>query len=305
MLDHFCHEPEDRKLLLQHSLAELQAARSDLEVLQTTADRTAQELRSFRGQLQELQELHKRYEQSQLACAAIEELPAEECSEAMDVEAREAAQTAGQACEVEARRDLAETREHEASELVVADVTEPFPDWTALSKSLCAVCLEPNADRVAVPCGHQCVCEGCLVNLSACPVCRHSVDRFLKVFVAYPVQFEKECVELQSQMQAESRLRDELSESLAHEEARNQELLKLATESAVAKMGKSLACTTTLRPQDFQQVAKATRRNRELDKLLWPQTTRTARCQGEILSNQTMVDFQRHLATLPRPVLRR
>jgi hypothetical protein len=37
---------------------------------------------------------------------------------------------------------------------------------------------------VAVPCGHQCVCETCSVKLQECPVCREKVGMWMRVRVA-------------------------------------------------------------------------------------------------------------------------
>lgn len=44
------------------------------------------------------------------------------------------------------------------------------------SSSAAEVCLEKNADTAMVPCGHLCVCQGCVRSVMAgerlCPVCR-------------------------------------------------------------------------------------------------------------------------------------
>ena len=307
-VDVFCcttaQENTRLRLLLQRSSAELRAARSELQASQAAADSASGEVMALRSQLQlELQKSSLAATEQAHALHALatqEEQAAWACTELGQLREK-----VSELSEMTEERSVPDRKAWDAAEAQdrcgASDPMkkEPFPDWTALSRSLCAVCLEPCADRVAVPCGHQCVCEHCLTDLDQCPVCRHPVNHFLKVFVACPAQFEKECAELQSQIQAESRLRVELCESLAHEEARNEEL---TTEAVAAKAARPWADRTTWKSKDFQQLAKATRRSRELDKLLWPQT---ARCHGEILSNQTMVDFQRHLATLPRPALRR
>mmetsp|Transcript_28988 Transcript_28988/g.59848 ORF Transcript_28988/g.59848 Transcript_28988/m.59848 type:complete len:341 (-) Transcript_28988:76-1098(-) len=289
-------------MLLRQSSAELQAVQAELEASQAAASGTAQELQSVRTQLNQSLELREQLraevqeEQAQQARQARQAQQAasraqveREQLQAEVLELSERLEAARELEKLEAEAEnLAETRERQASHL-------SYPDWTALSRSVCAVCWEPSADRVAVPCGHQCVCEGCLVKVSACPVCRQPVECFLKVFVACPAHFEEECMKLRK--------------SLAVQEARTQELQELQTRAeaseARGKTGK-LWMNTTLKPQDFQRLARATRRSRELDKLLLPQTSRAR--NGEILTDQTMVDlvdFQRHLASLPRPSLRR
>lgn len=44
------------------------------------------------------------------------------------------------------------------------------------------VCMEANASHLVVPCGHQCVCEGCSAKLSFCPVCRARMKSIIRVF---------------------------------------------------------------------------------------------------------------------------
>jgi len=51
----------------------------------------------------------------------------------------------------------------------------------------CVVCMESEKSHILVPCGHQCVCEVCAVNLvstkQACPVCRAPVLQVIKVYL--------------------------------------------------------------------------------------------------------------------------
>lgn len=285
------------RMLLHQSSAELQAVQAELEASQAAASASAQELLSVKTQLNQSLEVREQLQAEWRSRAEVQEEEAQQARQAASRAQDERGQLQAEVVELserlevareleklenEAEKHLAETRESQASQ------ASHYPDWTALSRSVCAVCLEPSADRVAVPCGHQCVCEGCLVKVSACPVCRQPVDCFLKVFVACPAHFEEECMELRR--------------SLAIEEARTQELQTAARAKAKPWMNTG----SVLKPQDFQRLAKATRRGRELDKLLLPQTSRAR--NGDILTNQTMVDlvdFQHHLASLPRPTLRR
>ena len=53
------------------------------------------------------------------------------------------------------------------------------------SSSLCVVCLDNSATHALVPCGHQCACRTCVLQLegSPCPICRKQVASSLRVFI--------------------------------------------------------------------------------------------------------------------------
>ena len=61
-------------------------------------------------------------------------------------------------------------------------------DHSKLLRGDCVMCLgEARATRALVPCGHLCVCAECVTDVlqhQRCPVCRHAISAFLKVFVA-------------------------------------------------------------------------------------------------------------------------
>jgi len=40
----------------------------------------------------------------------------------------------------------------------------------------CVVCIGADATTALVPCGHTCMCAGCAVKVTACPVCRKTFD---------------------------------------------------------------------------------------------------------------------------------
>ena len=47
----------------------------------------------------------------------------------------------------------------------------------------CVVCLERSAATVLVPCGHRALCNQCALSINGkCPICRSSVERFVRVF---------------------------------------------------------------------------------------------------------------------------
>eukprot|EP00604_Paraphysomonas_vestita_P000936 CAMPEP_0174819540 /NCGR_PEP_ID=MMETSP1107-20130205/2831_1 /TAXON_ID=36770 /ORGANISM="Paraphysomonas vestita, Strain GFlagA" /LENGTH=1055 /DNA_ID=CAMNT_0016033225 /DNA_START=867 /DNA_END=4034 /DNA_ORIENTATION=+ len=58
---------------------------------------------------------------------------------------------------------------------------------------ICTVCADAPADFLVVPCGHQCACEKCLLELQqatgVCPICRSHIQCIVKVF---PCGFEDE-----------------------------------------------------------------------------------------------------------------
>ena len=58
-----------------------------------------------------------------------------------------------------------------------------------LAESSCTICLDAPATHAFVPCGHQCVCLGCLPMLEAappmqCPMCRAVATSAIQVFRA-------------------------------------------------------------------------------------------------------------------------
>ena len=61
-------------------------------------------------------------------------------------------------------------------------------DQSKMLRGDCVICLgEARATRARVPCGHLCVCAECVTDVlqhRRCPVCRHAISSFLKVFVA-------------------------------------------------------------------------------------------------------------------------
>lgn len=48
----------------------------------------------------------------------------------------------------------------------------------------CYVCTNPNSvpDMVASPCGHNGICEECSHYITTCPICRKSVNNYIKIF---------------------------------------------------------------------------------------------------------------------------
>ncbi len=53
------------------------------------------------------------------------------------------------------------------------------------SETTCCICLERPVSHICIPCGHFCLCEGCLLKPGApCPICRAHVTQIIKVFKA-------------------------------------------------------------------------------------------------------------------------
>lgn len=48
----------------------------------------------------------------------------------------------------------------------------------------CVVCLDSDITSVLQPCGHACACEACARLLEKCPMCRGSVQRYTRFYLA-------------------------------------------------------------------------------------------------------------------------
>jgi hypothetical protein len=46
----------------------------------------------------------------------------------------------------------------------------------------CVVCLDEPKTRAFVPCGHQCVCDGCATKLQQCPICKANATSTVKIY---------------------------------------------------------------------------------------------------------------------------
>ena len=45
----------------------------------------------------------------------------------------------------------------------------------AMSEKKCVICMDAKINAVCVPCGHRCLCEGCIeiiLKQGNCPICR-------------------------------------------------------------------------------------------------------------------------------------
>lgn len=65
-----------------------------------------------------------------------------------------------------------------------------------VTKSLCVVCMDEEANGVVLPCGHLCGCEPCLQILlnseATCPICRAHMNSVVKVFQSGVVETDIE-----------------------------------------------------------------------------------------------------------------
>ena len=46
----------------------------------------------------------------------------------------------------------------------------------------CVVCLDNERTYAIVPCGHLCVCGGCVGRVKECPICRGRIQSILKIY---------------------------------------------------------------------------------------------------------------------------
>ena len=66
----------------------------------------------------------------------------------------------------------ARLREMNDAEAQVREEERAASDYAAGDdEALCVVCLDAERTHAFLPCGHRCVCEGCL-GLPQCPLCR-------------------------------------------------------------------------------------------------------------------------------------
>ena len=99
------------------------------------------------------------------ACACLISLPAEESALPME--------------------SLAQSAPPEQPVLTLADVSgiigvrEPA-ESTLGGETTCIVCFSGPKSHLAVPCGHQSVCDSCSARMTFCPYCRASVALWVR-----------------------------------------------------------------------------------------------------------------------------
>ncbi len=62
---------------------------------------------------------------------------------------------------------------------------------------LCVVCQDAETcNMVPAPCGHACFCEACVARLNGqrCPICRKTIERFIRKTIERSVAFHASCV---------------------------------------------------------------------------------------------------------------
>eukprot|EP00438_Fugacium_kawagutii_P029327 Skav216049 [mRNA] locus=scaffold2930:334975:344993:+ [translate_table: standard] len=80
--------------------------------------------------------------------------------------------------------------------------TDTADEEHSLSHSMCSICWEPVATLVAVPCGHQCLCDRCSLRVDQCPICRNKVALYVQAFVSHPPAFQEEYLQTKSKLDA-------------------------------------------------------------------------------------------------------
>ena len=68
---------------------------------------------------------------------------------------------------------------------IIPFVSDVLKEEPALARTnACPACLDRDADRCCVPCGHM-VCEACVPMLNnKCMVCRSNIDKTVKIYYA-------------------------------------------------------------------------------------------------------------------------
>ena len=108
--------------------------------------------------------------------------------ESVDKEAKSRAVEQHTETEVEAAADaetLCELVPRTSESPARAEQSEPSA--MASAEDECVVCMEAPPTHASVPCGHRCICAGCVSRAGLelqCPICRASVQMFMRVFCA-------------------------------------------------------------------------------------------------------------------------
>jgi adenylate kinase len=107
----------------------------------------------------------------------------------------------------------------------------------------CVICMSEPAEFLAIPCGHQCGCEGCLNALqsrgSLCPICRHPFDSILRVFRAGIVDADEEPKEVEDD-DVVTLTKGLIHQSLHDDGGWGEEAKLVAHQTAISELEKSI-----------------------------------------------------------------
>lgn len=69
-------------------------------------------------------------------------------------------------------------------QLEIKEQLDRISRWLSVRQSSCYVCTNPGAvpEMVASPCGHTGICKECAPNINLCPICRQTVNKYVRVF---------------------------------------------------------------------------------------------------------------------------
>ena len=56
-------------------------------------------------------------------------------------------------------------------------------DTTIIVNNPCVICGKEEKRLACIPCGHLVSCSNCSQSLRTCPVCRRSIEAFVRIFV--------------------------------------------------------------------------------------------------------------------------
>lgn len=69
-----------------------------------------------------------------------------------------------------------------ATEQVKKD-EEIKPESTITVNNPCVICEKEEKRLACIPCGHLVSCSNCSQTLRTCPVCRRSIEAFVRIFI--------------------------------------------------------------------------------------------------------------------------
>ena len=83
-------------------------------------------------------------------------------------------------------RSLVTADDARAAAVPAATITSPGATPSPTEK-LCVICDDAPAAWALLPCGHRCLCSGCVVNYEdysncLCPLCRGAVERTWRIY---------------------------------------------------------------------------------------------------------------------------
>jgi hypothetical protein len=69
------------------------------------------------------------------------------------------------------------------TETVEVKAEGPITDTKSLVNNPCILCGKEEKRLACIPCGHLVACVNCSQILRTCPVCRRSIEAFVRIYI--------------------------------------------------------------------------------------------------------------------------